>query len=225
MVENIRNTSWEDIEQLSGVTRAELLEAANLLANKKKIIICWAMGLTQQRQGVQTIQELVNLLLIKGAIGKPGAGTCPVRGHSNVQGDRTMGIWEQPSAVFLDALEKEFHFSPPREHGLDTVESIKAMYEGKVKVYFGLGGNLLAAGPDTELIAEAMRRQRLTVYVGTKLNRGTSLRANQPAAAVLHARRYRHAEVWPPNDLLRKLYGSGQPEQRGVGTATRPDAE
>ncbi|HLK98868.1 MAG TPA: FdhF/YdeP family oxidoreductase, partial [Hymenobacter sp.] len=178
MVENIRNTSWEDIEQLSGISREELLEAANLLAGKKKIIICWAMGLTQQRQGVQTIQELVNLLLIKGAIGKLGAGTCPVRGHSNVQGDRTMGIWEQPSAVFLDALEKEFHFSPPREHGLDTVESIKAMYEGKIKVYFGLGGNLLAAGPDTELIAEAMRRQRLTVYVGTKLNRGHLVTGN-----------------------------------------------
>jgi anaerobic selenocysteine-containing dehydrogenase len=147
MAENIRGTSWEDLEQLSGITREELLEAANLLAHEKKIIVCWAMGLTQQHQGGQTIQELVNLLLIKGAIGKPGAGTCPVRGHSNVQGDRTMGIWEQPSAVFLDALEKEFQFSPPREHGLDTVESIRAMYEGKIKVYFGLGATCSPPAP------------------------------------------------------------------------------
>ncbi|MCR5887445.1 FdhF/YdeP family oxidoreductase [Hymenobacter sp. J193] len=170
--QNIRNTSWEDIEELSGISRAQLLEAANLLARKQKIITCWAMGVTQQRQGVQTIQEIVNLHLLKGAIGKPGAGTCPVRGHSNVQGDRTMGIWEQPTKEFLDALGKEFNFTPPYAHGLDTVESIKAMYKGKTKVFFSLGGNLLGAGPDTEVIAEGMRRQKLTVFVGTKLNRG-----------------------------------------------------
>jgi len=170
--QNIRNTKWEDIEELSGVSRALLLEAANILATKQKIITCWAMGVTQQRQGVQTIQEIVNLQLMKGAIGKPGAGTCPVRGHSNVQGDRTMGVWEQPTKVFQDALGKEFNFQPPYEHGVDTVEAIKKMYRGELKVYFGLGGNLLAAGPDTEVIAEGMRKQNLTVYVGTKLNRG-----------------------------------------------------
>ncbi|ALD22865.1 hypothetical protein AM218_15075 [Hymenobacter sp. DG25A] len=170
--QNIRNTSWEDIEELSGISRAQLLEAANMLATKQKIITCWAMGVTQQRQGVQTIQEIVNLHLMKGAIGIPGAGTCPVRGHSNVQGDRTMGVWEQPTKEFQDALGKEFNFKPPYEHGLDVVDSIKAMYKGKTKVYFGLGGNLLAAGPDTEVIAEGMRKQKLTVYVGTKLNRG-----------------------------------------------------
>jgi molybdopterin-dependent oxidoreductase alpha subunit len=176
--QNIRNTSWEDIEQVSGISRAQLLEAANMLATKQKIITCWAMGVTQQRQGVQTIQEIVNLHLMKGAVGKPGAGTCPVRGHSNVQGDRTMGIWEQPTKEFQDALGKEFNFKPPYEHGLDTVEAIKAMYHGKVKVYFGLGGNLLAAGPDTELIAEGMRKQNLTVFVGTKLNRGHLVTGN-----------------------------------------------
>ncbi len=170
--QNIRNTSWEEIEEISGISRAQLLEAANLMAHKQKIITCWAMGVTQQRQGVQTIQEIVNLHLMKGAIGKPGAGTCPVRGHSNVQGDRTMGIWEQPAKEFLDSLKKEFGFEPPYEHGLDTVESLKAMANGKIKVYFGLGGNLLAAGPDTEIIADGMRQQNLTVYVGTKLNRG-----------------------------------------------------
>jgi molybdopterin-dependent oxidoreductase alpha subunit len=170
--QNIRNTKWEDIEEISGISRAMLLEAANMLATKQKIITCWAMGVTQQRQGVQTIQEIVNLHLMKGAIGKPGAGTCPVRGHSNVQGDRTMGVWEQPTKLFQDALGKEFNFKPPYEHGYDTVEAIKAMYHGELKVFFSLGGNLLAAGPDTELIAEGMRRQNLTVYVGTKLNRG-----------------------------------------------------
>jgi molybdopterin-dependent oxidoreductase alpha subunit len=170
--QNIRNTPWEDIEELSGISRAQLLEAANIIAPKQKIITCWAMGVTQQRQGVQTIQEIVNLQLMKGAIGKPGAGTCPVRGHSNVQGDRTMGVWEQPTKIFQDALGKEFNFQPPYEHGLDVVDSIKAMYKGKTKVYFSLGGNLLAAGPDTEVIAEGMRKQKLTVFVGTKLNRG-----------------------------------------------------
>ncbi|GAB3648625.1 FdhF/YdeP family oxidoreductase [Hymenobacter agri] len=170
--QNIRNTSWEEIEEISGISRAQLLEAANIMARKQKIVTCWAMGVTQQRQGVQTIQEIVNLHLMKGAIGKPGAGTCPVRGHSNVQGDRTMGIWERVKGEFLDALEKEFKFKAPREDGLDVVESLKAMHAGKTRVYFSLGGNLLAAGPDTEFIAEAMRKQKLTVFVGTKLNRG-----------------------------------------------------
>jgi molybdopterin-dependent oxidoreductase alpha subunit len=170
--QNIRNTSWEEIEEISGISRSQLLEAANLIAHKQKIITCWAMGVTQQRQGVQTIQEIVNLQLMKGAIGKPGAGTCPVRGHSNVQGDRTMGIWERMPKTFLDALQKEFNFTPPTKDGFDVVESIKAMRLGHTRVYFGLGGNLLAAGPDTEVIAEAMRKQKLTVFVGTKLNRG-----------------------------------------------------
>jgi len=170
--QNIRNTSWEDIEKLSGISRGQLLEAANIIAPKQKIITCWAMGVTQQRQGVQTVQEIVNLHLMKGAIGKPGAGTCPVRGHSNVQGDRTMGIWEKMAPSFMEALKKEFSFEPPQEHGRDTVDSIKAMSLGKIKVFFSLGGNLLAAGPDTELIADGMRKQKLTVFVGTKLNRG-----------------------------------------------------
>ena len=170
--QNIRNTSWEEIEEISGISRVQLLEAANLLARKQKIITCWAMGVTQQRQGVQTIQEIVNLHLMKGAIGKPGAGTCPVRGHSNVQGDRTMGVWEKMPKGFLESLGKEFGFTSPIEHGLDVVEALKAMRLKKTKVYFSLGGNLLAAGPDTEVIAEGMRNQNLTVFVATKLNRG-----------------------------------------------------
>ncbi|WP_338875898.1 FdhF/YdeP family oxidoreductase [Spirosoma sp. SC4-14] len=168
----IRNTAWEDIEQMSGISRAQLLEAANLIAPKQKIITCWAMGLTQQKNGVMSIQEIVNMHLLKGAIGIPGAGVCPVRGHSNVQGDRTMGIWEKPKKEFLDALANEYAFEPPRDHGLDTVDSIKAMHKGKIKVFVSMGGNLLSAGPDTEFTAESMRKLRLTAFVSTKLNRG-----------------------------------------------------
>ena len=171
-LETVRNTRWEDIEEISGISREKLLEAANLIAPKQKIITCWAMGVTQQKNGVMIIQEIVNLHLMKGAIGKPGAGTCPVRGHSNVQGDRTMGIWEQPHKELLDALEAEYGFEPPRKHGYDTVDSIKAMHQGKTKVFMSLGGNLLSAGPDTEFIAEGIRKQRLTVFVSTKINRG-----------------------------------------------------
>ncbi len=171
-IATIRDTSWESIEAISGLTKAQLLEAANIIAPKKKIITCWAMGLTQQKNGVMTIQEIVNLHLMKGAIGKPGAGTCPVRGHSNVQGDRTMGIWERPQEKFLNDLSKEYGFEPPREHGYDVVESIKAMHEGKTGVFFSMGGNFLSATPDTELVAEALRKQKLTVFVSTKLNRG-----------------------------------------------------
>ncbi|MFD2934250.1 FdhF/YdeP family oxidoreductase [Spirosoma flavum] len=171
-LDTIRKTTWEDIEQMSGVSREQLLEAANIIAPKQKIITCWAMGLTQQKNGVMSIQEIVNLHLMKGAVGKPGAGTCPVRGHSNVQGDRTMGIWERPHKEFLDALVKEYNFEPPREHGYDTVEGIKAMYEDKTGVFISLGGNFLSASPDTEFVAEGLRKQRLTVFISTKLNRG-----------------------------------------------------
>ncbi len=169
---NVRNTSWADIETMSGLTPAQLLEAANIIAPKQKIITCWAMGVTQQKNGVMSIQEIVNLHLMKGAVGKPGAGTCPVRGHSNVQGDRTMGIWERPQKEFLDALATEYNFEPPREHGHDTVDSIKAMYDGKIKAFMSLGGNFLSASPDTELVAECMRKLQLSVFVSTKLNRG-----------------------------------------------------
>ncbi len=172
LVVELQNTRWEDIEEISGLSREQLLDAANIIAPKQKIVTCWAMGVTQQKNGVQTIQEIVNLHLMKGAVGKPGAGTCPVRGHSNVQGDRTMGVWEKPQKELLDALQKEYGFVPPSEHGLDTVNSIKAMHAGKIKVFMSLGGNLLSAGPDTECIAEGIRQLRLSVFVSTKLNRG-----------------------------------------------------
>ena len=169
--EHLLQLSMDELVASSGIELQQIAETANLLKNKKKIIACWAMGLTQHKNAVDTIKEVVNLLLLKGSIGKPGAGTCPVRGHSNVQGDRTMGIYEKPSNKFLDKLEEHFHFAPPRQPGYDVVESIKAMHDGKAKVFFAMGGNFLSATPDTAYTTEAMRRCDLTVQVSTKLNR------------------------------------------------------
>jgi len=129
------------------------------------------MGLTQHKNGVHNIREVVNLLLLKGSIGKKGAGTCPVRGHSNVQGDRTMGIWEKPKKEFLDKLSTCFQFTPPYEHGLDVVDSIKSMHQKKSKVFFAMGGNFLSATPDTNYTAKGLAQMDLTVQVSTKLNR------------------------------------------------------
>lgn len=155
----------------TGLELKEIEKAVDLIVNNEKIIICWAMGLTQHKNGVDNIREVVNILLLKGSIGKQGAGTCPVRGHSNVQGDRTMGIWEKPKHDFLDALDKEFGFQSPRKHGHDVVESIEAMYQKKAKVFFAMGGNFLSATPDTEYTAKALKNCNLTVHVSTKLNR------------------------------------------------------
>lgn len=162
---------WADIVQESGVSRSLIREAADVVMMSQRTIFCWAMGLTQHKNAVANIQEIVNLLLMRGQIGIPGAGVCPVRGHSNVQGDRTMGIWERPTETFLNSLSAEFGFEPPRHHGFDTVESIKAMDRGDAKVFFALGGNFLSATPDTEFTSRAMRKCRLTAHVSTKLNR------------------------------------------------------
>ncbi|MGH9901726.1 MAG: FdhF/YdeP family oxidoreductase, partial [Pyrinomonadaceae bacterium] len=167
----LNEVSWDDIVEESGVARDEIRRAADVMIRSRRTIVCWAMGLTQHRNAVSNIQEIVNLLLLRGQIGKPGAGACPVRGHSNVQGDRTMGIWERPTDAFLDSLKREFNFEPPRRHGFDTVETIKAMYDGRLKIFFALGGNFLSATPDTEYTARALSRTRLTVQVSTKLNR------------------------------------------------------
>ena len=163
--------SWKAIVESSGIPEANIREVAAVIAQSKAMIACWAMGLTQHENGVANIQEMVNLLLLGGHLGRPGAGACPVRGHSNVQGDRTMGIYERPSPGFLANLEKEFQFSPPHEHGLDTVETIEAMHAGAVRVFFALGGNFLSATPDTAYTAQALNRCALTVQVSTKLNR------------------------------------------------------
>ncbi|MHB9862571.1 FdhF/YdeP family oxidoreductase [Streptomyces sp. YIM S03343] len=166
-----RAADWDDTLAATGLTRAEIEKALGMVLASKRTIVCWAMGLTQHKHSVATIREIVNFLLLRGAIGRPGAGVCPVRGHSNVQGDRTMGIFERPAKAFLDALEKEFGFAPPREHGYDVVRAIRAMRDGKAKVFFAMGGNFVSASPDTDVTEAAMRRARLTVHVSTKLNR------------------------------------------------------
>ena len=155
----------------AGLDAASVERVAHLLADHRRIIICWAMGITQHRQAVATIREMVNTLLLKGSIGMAGAGACPVRGHSNVQGDRTMGIFEQPTDAFLDALGDEFGFEPPREHGHDVVGAIEAMGRGEVDVFVSMGGNLVAAAPDTGATMRALANTKLTVQVSTKLNR------------------------------------------------------
>jgi len=169
--DHLQKQDLVQLVQSSGVDFAQIKETANILKDKNKIIACWAMGLTQHKNAVDTIKEIVNLLLLKGSIGKPGAGTCPVRGHSNVQGDRTMGIFEKPSEKFLQTLQDNFNFVPPRAPGYDVVDCIKAMHEGKAKVFFAMGGNFLSATPDTLFTAEALRKCKLTVHVSTKLNR------------------------------------------------------
>ncbi|GAB4000903.1 FdhF/YdeP family oxidoreductase [Glycomyces albus] len=160
-----------ETERRTGLTRVEIERLLAMVLASEKTVVCWAMGLTQHKHAVPTIREIVNLLLLRGDIGKPGAGVCPVRGHSNVQGDRTMGIWERMPDRFLDALGAEFDFEPPRDHGLDTVGTIRAMREGRIRVFFAMGGNFVSATPDTEATEAAMRRCRLTVHVSTKLNR------------------------------------------------------
>ena len=167
----LKAVSWTDIVEQSGVSKEKLEEAAQIFVESERTIFCWAMGLTQHRNAVANIQEIVNLMLLRGQVGKPGAGLCPVRGHSNVQGDRTVGIWERPTAAFLDKLGEEFGFEPPRNHGFDTVKAIQAMHDGQGKVFFALGGNFLSATPDTEFTTAALRRCRLTAHVSTKLNR------------------------------------------------------
>ena len=169
--EQWRSLDFDELETLSGLTLAQMEQCADEVAAAGSVIVCWAMGLTQHRNAVPTIREIVNFLLLRGNIGRPGAGPCPIRGHSNVQGDRTMGIWEQMPDSFLDALRTEFGFEPPRAHGVDTVDAIRAMRDGKAEVFVGLGGNFAVATPDTAVTEAALAGCSLTVHIATKLNR------------------------------------------------------
>lgn len=169
--EDLQNYDEEELLQLSGVNEAKIDVAVKLLEKKSKIIVCWAMGLTQHKNGVENIREYVNLLLLKGAIGKPNAGTCPVRGHSNVQGDRSVGIMHFVDEGLNNRIEKYLGFEAPTEEGYDTVGAMKAMYDEKAKVFMCLGGNFLMAASDTCYTAEALQKCNLTVQVSTKLNR------------------------------------------------------
>ncbi len=170
-IADAKQTDIDRCVRESGIPKADMLKVAQLIARKKRIIFCWAMGLTQHKNAVGNIQEIVNLLLLRGAIGKPGAGTCPVRGHSNVQGDRTMGIYEKPAEGLLAALDHRFGMQSPRAHGHDTVEAIHAMRDGKANVFIAMGGNFISATPDSEATAQALQNCDLTVQISTKLNR------------------------------------------------------
>lgn len=169
--QHLRELDWAAVDAATGLPRERIAKVSRLFASAKRVIVCWAMGLTQHKHAVATIQEIVNLLLLRGMIGRPGAGVCPVRGHSNVQGDRTMGICEKPPAALLDALCDEFGIPMPRTPGYDTVNALRAMRDGKVRTFFAVGGNFVSATPDTELTETALRGCELTVQVSTKLNR------------------------------------------------------
>jgi formate dehydrogenase major subunit len=169
--DHVARLDWDQVVEVTGLSREQITAAAELLRDSDRTVFCWAMGLTQHHNAVATISEIVNLALAQGNIGKPGAGLLPVRGHSNVQGDRTMGIWERVPEHFLDRLQAEFGFDPPREHGYDTVDAIRALRDGKATIFFGLGGNFVQAAPDTEVTTAALRRATLTVHVSTKINR------------------------------------------------------
>ena len=169
--EHMSTFSWDQVVLDSGISKDEIIQFAKMCSLSNATIACWAMGLTQHRNGVSVIQEVVNLLLLGGHIGKPGAGVCPVRGHSNVQGDRTVGIWEAPSDKFLETMQTGLGFQLPKKHGYDVVESIRAMEKGKVEVFICMGGNFLSATPDTRRTAKAIQNINLTVQISTKLNR------------------------------------------------------
>ncbi|MEO3752698.1 FdhF/YdeP family oxidoreductase [Streptomyces sp. B6B3] len=168
----LRSTvSWPEVLVATGLTRADIERLRDQVLASERIIACWAMGLTQHKHAVPTIREIVNFQLLRGNVGRPGTGVCPVRGHSNVQGDRTMGIWEKMPQRFLDALGTEFSFTPPSHHGFDTVEAIRAMRDGRARIFLGLAGNFVRATPDSDVTERALRGCRLTAHISTKLNR------------------------------------------------------
>lgn len=162
---------WHELETLSGLSESRIRDAGKRYLHAERAIVCWGMGITQHKRAVAAIQMLVNLMLLRGHVGRPGAGICPVRGHSNVQGDRTMGIYEQPAPAFLDRLRDVFGFEPPRAHGVDVIGAIEAMRDGRGKVFFAMGGNFAVATPDSAATQAALRQCELTVHVATKLNR------------------------------------------------------
>ncbi len=168
---HVKDLDWDAVDAATGLDRDLIRKAAEMFRESSATVICWAMGITQHRNAVATIKEVTNVALLQGNIGKPGAGLCPVRGHSNVQGDRTMGVWERVPQHFLDALRDEFGFEPPRENGYDTVDSVRALRDERARVFMAMGGNFVSAVSDTEVTEVAMRNAELTVHVSTKLNR------------------------------------------------------
>ena len=172
---HLERLDWDDVLTATGLSREQITSLAKRYCESDRVVVCWAMGLTQHRDAVATIQEITNLMLLRGNIGKPGAGLCPVRGHSNVQGDRTMGIWEKAPDWFIESLGREFDFTPRADHGLDSVDTIRAMRDGRVRAFLSMGGNFVSATPDSTATAAAMTGLDLTVHVSTKLNRSHAL--------------------------------------------------
>jgi molybdopterin-dependent oxidoreductase alpha subunit len=204
---------WDAFRAATGFERDVAEKFAQQVRDADNIIVCWAMGLTQHANSVATIREVVNFLLIRGNIGRPGAGVCPVRGHSNVQGDRTMGIYEKPSMTFLDALSTEFGFEPPRHPGADTVETIQAMLDGRITVFVGMGGNFASATPDTAATHQALQRCRLTVQISTKLNASHLICGEQALILPTMGRTERHTvngvdQVVTVEDSMGVVHGS-----------------
>jgi molybdopterin-dependent oxidoreductase alpha subunit len=177
--EELRRVDWSEILRVSGLSREQIERVARIYMKASAVIVCYGMGITQHRHGSENIQQIVNLLLLRGNFGKPGAGICPVRGHSNVQGDRTVGIDEKPKPELLDQIERVFGFKPPRAHGHTVIDAVQAMIDGRAKVFVGLGGNFIAAVPDKPIAEAAMRQLRLTVAISTKLNRGHLVHGEQ----------------------------------------------
>lgn len=170
--DEVLSCTWNDITRVSGISEEQIRRVAEIYARSKATVLCFGMGITQHQQGSRMIQQLAALLMLRGNFGKPGAGIAPIRGHSNVQGDRTVGIDEKPTQAYLDRVRDTFNFEPPREHGHHVVESVEAMIDGRAKVFIGMGGNFIHAIPDTVIAYEAMSRLELTVGIATKLNRG-----------------------------------------------------
>ncbi|WP_151526840.1 FdhF/YdeP family oxidoreductase [Serinicoccus kebangsaanensis] len=173
--EHVADLDWDEVLTATGLTREQIEGLADRLARSRRTIVCWAMGLTQHEHSVAMLTEVVNVLLLQGNVGRDGAGLCPVRGHSNVQGDRTMGIWEQMPDDFHDRLDAEFSFSSPREHGYDTAAAVEAMRDGRASFFMGMGGNFVKAAPDTDVTEAALRSCTMTVQVSTKLNRSHAI--------------------------------------------------
>ena len=219
-VEDLQQFEIDDLIKKSGVSRKEIEDVVELIKNKKRIIICWAMGLTQHKNAVHTIREVVNLLLLKGSIGIEGGGTCPVRGHSNVQGDRTVGIWEKPPQFLKDGIKKRFGVGVPERNGYDVVDSIKAMKEKKAKFFMAMGGNFLSATPDTNLTAEALQQCDMTVHVSTKLNRSHLVHGK--TSIILPCKARSEKDIHDGNEHFVSVENSTGLVHRSVGLNTPP---
>ncbi len=195
---HLERLDWDEVVAATGLDRNRITALAKRYCDSERVVVCWAMGLTQHRDAVATIQEIANLMLLRGNIGKPGAGLAPIRGHSNVQGDRTMGIWEKMPAAFRDALGEEFSFAPPAANGLDSVDTIRAMRDGRVRAFFSMGGNFVSATPDSDATAAAMTGLDLTVHVSTKLNRSHALCGQESLILPCLGRTERDAQLSGP---------------------------